>query len=62
MLTGAHKIYHRWETRPSPAELHHTREGEEQMNKSTLVVLETGNECAFMGPMMGCCFTALMPI
>ena len=32
------------------------------MNKSTLVVLETGNECAFMGPMSACCFTTLMPL
>ncbi len=32
------------------------------MKKSSLVVLETGNECAFMGPMMACCWSALMPI
>jgi hypothetical protein len=32
------------------------------MKKSTLVVLEKGNDCAFMGPMITCCLTTLMPM
>lgn len=28
------------------------------MKKSTLVVLEKGNDCAFEGPLGGCCFAA----
>jgi len=31
------------------------------MKKSTLVVLEKGNDCAFMGPMSGCCLLSFAP-
>ena len=32
------------------------------MKKSTLVVLEKGNDCAFDGPLTNCCITVLMPL
>lgn len=32
------------------------------MKKSTVVVLEKGNDCAFEGPLSLCCITALSPM
>lgn len=32
------------------------------MKKSTLVVLEKGNDCAFEGPLAACCVLAIAPL
>jgi len=32
------------------------------MKKSTLVVLEKGNDCAFEGPLGTCCVASYMPM
>jgi hypothetical protein len=31
------------------------------MKKSTLVVLEKGNDCAFDGPLTACCIGSFLP-
>jgi hypothetical protein len=60
--SGIHQFFYRPGNDDVPGGIHHKKDGEENMKKSTIVVLEKGNDCAFEGPMNGCCITALMPI